>query len=116
MGVRSGILNTEKREGHGVPRRQGVSADEAPQAIFQPYRMDIQQQANGNTAHAEVSLKLRVVCREQSGDGFDFQDHGIVHEDIGVESQRNRHAFVDHRDADLSGQWNAGVSSSKQAA
>jgi hypothetical protein len=109
VAVRSGILNTEKREGHQAPLRRVVSADEAPQAIFQSYRMEIQQQANGNTAHAEVSLQLRVVCREQSGYRFDLQDHDIVHQDIGAESQRNRHAFVGHRDADLARQRNAGV-------
>jgi hypothetical protein len=56
VAVRSGILNTEKREGHQGPLRRVVSTDKAPQAIFQSYRVEIQQQANGNTAHAEIGL------------------------------------------------------------
>jgi hypothetical protein len=54
VAVRSGILNTEKREGHQGPLRRVVSTDKAPQAIFQSFRVEIQQQANGNTAHAEM--------------------------------------------------------------
>ncbi len=55
----------------------------APQAINQASRMEVQNQADTDAAHAEIGVQLRFVHRQDRSDGFDFQDDLASHHNIG---------------------------------
>jgi hypothetical protein len=56
---------------------------------------------DGQAAHAQIGQQLRLVRREQPGNGLDLQDDGVRDKYVGAEAQRYLHAFVEDWDADL---------------
>ena len=61
-----GFFNTEAERGprRATEKKVKVSG-EAPRAILQVRRMEVEQQADRKTAHAQISLRLHVVFRQQ---------------------------------------------------
>ena len=61
-----------------------------PQVVNQASRMEVQNQADADAAHAEIGVQLRFVHRQDHSDGFDLQDDLASHNDIGLESLADR--------------------------
>ena len=63
--------------------------------------MKIEEQADTQPAHAEIGQHLRVVCRHEFGNRFDFNDHLAVDENVGAEAFVESYAFVNDWNSDL---------------
>ena len=92
-------FNTETTKNHGAAR--SGSDDESPQAILQQSRMEIEQQAEAQPAHAEVGQDLGIVRRQEIRNSFDFDDQLPVHENVRTKTFGELGAFVGDRDSGL---------------
>jgi hypothetical protein len=64
--------------------------------------MEVEQQADRKTAHAQIGLQLHVMGRQQCRDRFEFRD-------IGPESEHQRFTLVHRRDPNFASYSNAGT-------
>jgi hypothetical protein len=71
--------------------------------------MKIHQQSDAEMAHAQIGQKLRFVRRDEGRNAFDLYDHSIRDHNIRPKSDRDRRAFVNHRNTDLTPKRNAGA-------
>ena len=62
--------------------------------------MEIEKQPYAEAAHAEIGRHLRVLCRHEFGNRFDFNDHSAVYENVGAEAFVESHALVDDWNSD----------------
>ena len=49
--------------------------------------MEIQQEAYADLAHAEIGQDLGFIGRDKRGDRFDFDNDGVLDNDVGAEPQ-----------------------------
>lgn len=80
-------FNTERTKDHGAAR--SGSDDKSAKAVLQQPGMEIEKQADAQAAHAEIGQHLRVVCGNEFGNRFDFNDHLAIHENVGAEPSSN---------------------------
>ncbi len=99
--VLSQAFNTETTKNHGAAR--SISDDKSPQAILQQPRMEVEQQAETQAAHAEVGQNLSVMRRQEIRNCFDFNDQLPVHENVRAKAFVELDAFVDNRDSGMPG-------------
>ncbi len=78
-----------------------VLHDEASQAIYQPWFVEIQQQADTQVAHAQIGAKRCFMRRHDGTGGFCFGDHGLIHDDICAEAVTELLPPIHHRHQDL---------------
>jgi hypothetical protein len=77
-------FNTESTKDHGAAR-SGLD-DKSTKPVLQQPGMEIEKQASGQAANAEIGQRLRVVCRHEIGNRFDFNDHLAIYENVGAEA------------------------------
>jgi hypothetical protein len=63
--------------------------------------MEIEEQADPQATHAEIGKHLRVVCRHELGNRFDFDDHLASYKNVGAEAFVELYALVSDRNSDL---------------
>ena len=75
--------------------------------IGQRDRVEIDQQANPTIRESKVGQQLGLVGRQHPLDCFEFEDHRIVHDDVGDASAFHDRIVVVHIQSDLSPEWDA---------
>ena len=78
--VLSQAFDTETTKNHGAAR--SILDDKSPRTVLQQPRMEIEQQAEAQAAHAEVGQDLGVMRRDDGRNSFDFKDQLPVHENV----------------------------------
>ena len=63
--------------------------------------MEIEEQADAQSAHAEIGQHLRIARRHQISDSLDLNDHPTFDEDVGAEAFVELDAFVNDWNSDL---------------
>ena len=93
-------FNTE--DGRGPLRATEVLLNhEAAEAVSQTCGVEVEDEADRDSAHSQVGLQLGFVCGDDGGDRLDLENDLAAHDDVGSEAFSNGFAFVGDGDGDL---------------
>jgi hypothetical protein len=79
------------------------------QAVLQQDVVKIHQQRGAATAQAQVGQHLGLMDGQDALNGFEFEQHGVVHDDVGPVAVVDAHVFVENRERDLVFERQTGV-------
>jgi hypothetical protein len=80
----------------------------ATDTVNQTARVEVQDQADAESAHAQISMQLRLVDGKDGSDCLDLKDHLPRDDDVGLETIADLDGLVHH--------WNATWRSNEMAA